>query len=67
MRVIPSLIRSKPWAESRVNLAGRIHHLGCGVIGFHEPDFLAQSRGGRRERQNKNLTNKNLRDNVIRF
>jgi hypothetical protein len=43
------------WAELRANLVGRIDNLGCDVIGFHDPDFLAQSRGGRRERQNKNL------------
>jgi len=64
MRVIPSFIRPKPkfntnhcfqqsWAKLRVNLEGCIHNLSCDLVGFHEPDFLAQSRGGRRERQMK--------------
>jgi len=41
------------WAKLGVNLVGGIHNLRCDLVGFHDPDFLAQSRGARRERQAK--------------
>jgi len=32
------------WAKFNVNLVGGIHNLRCDFVGFHDSDFLAQSR-----------------------
>jgi hypothetical protein len=40
-------------SKMSVNLVGGDHNLSCDLVGCHDSDFLAQSRGGRRERQRK--------------
>jgi hypothetical protein len=39
------------WAQTGVNLVEGIHHMRCDLVALHDSDFLAQSRGARRERQ----------------
>jgi hypothetical protein len=50
-----------------VNLAGGIDNLRCDLVGFHDSDFLAQSRGARRERQKKIFMIVILARNILDF
>jgi hypothetical protein len=51
IRVIPSFVQAR--VKLGMDLVSGIKNLCCDLVEFHNPDFLAQSRGVRRERQTK--------------